>query len=146
MYIYNIKIKKYMIDSEKINEKYNKIISNLTLNNDEKCYALALQEAVNKNGLNLRIMLQKHIALLTEIVNEIPLDFDEYKQLIDNEIANYPSTWREGQKVFNAIDSLFNVARKTQFEKGVDCFYDDNNIDDFISTSYEIYSESFFNE
>ena len=93
-----------------------------------------------------RSMLQKHIALLTEIVNEIPLDFDEYKQLIDNEIANYPSTWREGQKVFNAIDSLFNVARKTQFEKGVDCFYDDNNIDDFISTSYEIYSESFFNE
>lgn len=134
------------MDSEKINEKYNKIISNLTLNNDEKCYALALQEAVNKNGLNLRIMLQKHIALLTEIVNEIPLDFDEYKQLIDNEIVNYPSTWREGQKVFNAIDSLFNVARKTQFEKGVDCFYDDNNIDDFISTSYEIYSESFFNE
>ena len=134
------------MDSEKINEKYNKIISNLTLNNDEKCYALALQEAVNKNGLNLRIMLQKHIALLTEIVNEIPLDFDEYKQLIDNEIANYPSTWREGQKVFNAIDSLFNIARKTQFEKGVDCFYDDNNIDDFISTSYEIYSESFFNE
>lgn len=134
------------MDSEKINEKYNKIISNLTLNNDEKCYASALQEAVNKNGLNLRIMLQKHIALLTEIVNEIPLDFDEYKQLIDNEIANYPSTWREGQKVFNAIDSLFNVARKTQFEKGVDCFYDDNNIDDFISTSYEIYSESFFNE
>lgn len=134
------------MDSEKINEKYNKIISNLTLNNDEKCYASALQEAVNKNGLNLRIMLQKHIALLTEIVNEIPLDFDEYKQLIDNEIANYPSTWREGQKVFNAIDSLFNVARKTQFEKGVDCFYDDNDIDDFISTSYEIYSESFFNE
>lgn len=134
------------MDSEKINEKYNKIISNLTLNNDEKCYALALQEAVNKNGLNLRIMLQKHIALLTEIVNEIPLDFDEYKQLIDNEIVNYPSTWREGQKVFNAIDSLFNVARKTQFEKGVDCFYNDNNIDDFISTSYEIYSESFFNE
>lgn len=134
------------MDSEKINEKYNKIISNLTLNNDERCYALALQEAVNKNGLNLRIMLQKHIALLTEIVNEIPLDFDEYKQLIDNEIVNYPSTWRDGQKVFNAIDSLFNVARKTQFEKGVDCFYDDNNIDDFISTSYEIYSESFFNE
>lgn len=134
------------MDSGKINEKYNKIISNLTLNNDERCYALALQEAVNKNGLNLRIMLQKHIALLTEIVNEIPLDFDEYKQLIDNEIVNYPSTWREGQKVFNAIDSLFNVARKTQFEKGVDCFYDDNNIDDFISTSYEIYSESFFNE
>lgn len=132
------------MDSEKINEKYNKIISNLTLNNDERCYALALQEAVNKNGLNLRIMLQKHIALLTEIVNEIPLDFDEYKQLINNEIVNYPSTWREGQKVFNAIDSLFNVARKTQFEKGVDCFYDDNNIDDFISTSYEIYSESFF--
>ena len=134
------------MDSEKINEKYNKIISSLTLNNDERCYASALQEAVNKNGLNLRIMLQKHIALLTEIVNEIPLDFDEYKQLIDNEIINCPSTWREGQKVFNVVDSLFNVARKTQFEKGVDCFYDDNNIDDFISTSYEIYSESFFNE
>lgn len=134
------------MDSEKINEKYNKIISSLTLNNDERCYASALQEAVNKNGLNLRIMLQKHIALLTEIVNEIPLDFDEYKQLIDNEIVNYPSTWREGQKVFNAIDSLFNVARKTQFEKGVDCFYVDSNIDDFISASYEIYSESFFNE
>ena len=135
-----------MIDSEKINEKYNKIISSLTLNNDEKCYALALQEAVNKNGLNLRIMLQKHIALLTEIIDEIPLDFEEFKQLINNEIVNYPSTWREGQKVFNAVDSLFNVARKTQFEKGIDCFYDDNSIDDFISASYEIYSESFFNE
>ena len=47
-----------------------------------------------------------------------------------------PTHWREGQFVFNTIDSLYGVARIVQFNDGIDCFYDDSKIDQFIIACY----------
>jgi hypothetical protein len=48
-----------------------------------------------------------------------------------------PKNWRDGQFVFNYIDEKYGVARSVQFIDGVDCFYDDSKIEEFISRSYE---------
>ena len=47
-----------------------------------------------------------------------------------------PKNWREGQFVFNTIDSLYGIARTVQFNDGIDCFYDDSKIDRFINACY----------
>lgn len=56
---------------------------------------------------------------------------------LKNEINDYrsvkPKEWREGQFVFNYIDQVYgDLARAVQFDDGVDCFYNDNEIDNFI--------------
>lgn len=43
-----------------------------------------------------------------------------------------PDCWREGQFVFNRVDQLYGVARAIQFNDGVDCYYDDSKIDEFL--------------
>lgn len=53
------------------------------------------------------------------------------KETIDNYVR--PPHIRKGQFVFNIIESYFgNVVREVQFIDGVDCFYDDTQIDNFI--------------
>ena len=47
-----------------------------------------------------------------------------------------PSHWRDGQFVFNTIDKLYKVARRVQFEDGIDCFYNNSKIDQFIIACY----------
>jgi len=50
--------------------------------------------------------------------------------------------WREGQSVFNFVEMYFgNVARKVQFEDGIDCFYNNENIDSFLEASWKRISE-----
>lgn len=45
-----------------------------------------------------------------------------------------PTNWREGQFVFNRVEELYGkVAREVQFEDNVDCFYDCNTIDEFLT-------------
>ena len=64
---------------------------------------------------------------------------EEFNKLIQDKIATYPINWRKGQKVFNAAEECLweltnhNIARDVQFEDNVDCFYDDNAIDDFLN-------------
>ena len=50
---------------------------------------------------------------------------------LKKEIADveFPKNWREGQKVFNYVDQVFGIARYIQFNKGIDCFYNDKAID-----------------
>ena len=50
----------------------------------------------------------------------------------------FPKNWRKGQSVFNYIDAVYGVARNIQFEYGVDCFYNDNNIDKFLNKAVEL--------
>ena len=53
-------------------------------------------------------------------------------------VDEYPDDWRPGQKVFNACAELFgSVAREVQFIDGVDCFYNNQRIDDFINAVWE---------
>lgn len=44
----------------------------------------------------------------------------------------FPKEWRWGQSVFNYMESVYQVGRKVQFEDGVDCFYNDNLVDEFL--------------
>lgn len=62
--------------------------------------------------------------------------FDEFKNYIKSKAKNHPE-YRFGQAVFNIIDKEYSgIARKVQFVDGVDCFYDDSNIDSFLWCCY----------
>lgn len=44
-----------------------------------------------------------------------------------------PKEWRNGQFVFNYIEQWYgDVARKAQFVDGIDCFYRDDKVDEFL--------------
>ena len=62
------------------------------------------------------------------------MTLEEFKSSIYN--VEKSSDWREGQFVFNTIDSLYGVARTVQFNDKIDCFYDDSKIDQFINACY----------
>jgi len=59
------------------------------------------------------------------------------KEIEEAAIENKPKNWRKGQFVFNYIDAIYNVARDVQFTDNVDCFYNDELIDDFIEKATE---------
>ena len=67
------------------------------------------------------------------------MTFEEFKNevLTANKMGYKPQCWRDGQFVFNYIDEKYGVARSVQFIDGVDCFYDDSKIEEFITRSYE---------
>lgn len=69
------------------------------------------------------------------------MEREEFESIIWKNVKVCPSCWRKGQSVFNVIDKVFGVARTVQFEDGIDCFYNDNNIDKFIEKSFERYSK-----
>ena len=69
------------------------------------------------------------------------MDFETFKDTIDFYVKQCPKNWRKGQRVFNVVDAIFGVAREVQFNIGVDCFYDDSKIDEFLQKSYEQYWE-----
>ena len=48
----------------------------------------------------------------------------------------YPEL-RFGQAVFNCTNQY--IARLVQFNCGIDCFYDDKQIDKFLDKCYELY-------
>lgn len=53
--------------------------------------------------------------------------------------AKFPKNWRKGQSVFNYIDNVYGgVARIIQFKYGIDCFYNDDNIEEFLNKAVKI--------
>lgn len=58
------------------------------------------------------------------------MTLEEFKNSIYS--IEKPSSWRDGQFVFNTIDKLYKVTRKVQFKNNIDCFYDDSKINQFI--------------
>ena len=57
----------------------------------------------------------------------------ELKVEVLKAMENKPKEWRKGQFVFNYIDEHYApVARQVQFKDGIDCFYRDDMIDQFI--------------
>jgi len=48
---------------------------------------------------------------------------------------------RWGQAIFNSVEELFGseIARTPQFVYNIDCFYDDNKVNDFLEKCYELY-------
>ena len=70
------------------------------------------------------------------------MDYNDFIVSLWEKVGTCPKNWRKGQKVFNTIEELYgDVARKVQFEKGIDCFYDDEKIDSFINASWELISK-----
>lgn len=62
------------------------------------------------------------------------MTFEELKQEVYNAMVNKPEHIREGQFVFNYIDYNYGpVARDVQFKDHIDCFYIDEQIDNFIN-------------
>ena len=66
------------------------------------------------------------------------MTYEEFRGDIFKNIKDLPDNWRKGQKVFNYIEYKYKIARKVQFDYGVDCFYRDDLIDKFIETSYKL--------
>lgn len=69
------------------------------------------------------------------------MTFVEFREEIFNAMKDKPSQWRDGQFVFNYIDEVYGVARIAQFNRGVDCFYFDDKIEEFILCCYNILQE-----
>lgn len=66
------------------------------------------------------------------------MTFEEFRGGVLKNIKTLPENWRKGQKVFNYIDKKYGVARTVQFDRGIDCFYNDDVIDRFIKESYKL--------
>lgn len=49
-----------------------------------------------------------------------------------------PKNWREGQFVFNIASEILGdgIIKQVQFDDGIDCFYDDSKINNFINACY----------
>lgn len=63
---------------------------------------------------------------------------------VKNDVTtNKPHDWRLGQAVFNYIDDkYYPLSREIQFKHRVDCFYDDSQIDEFLSVAFDLLSAS----
>ena len=62
-----------------------------------------------------------------------------YNEFVDDVMAKVtecPKCWRKGQSVFNVVDDHYGVARSVQFIDHVDCFYNDDKIDEFLTKAY----------
>jgi hypothetical protein len=68
-----------------------------------------------------------------------PLTKEEFFAKIGIAMKQMPNNWRKGQKVFNAINEEFGVARIVQFQYEIDCFNDDSKINEFKNKAYEVY-------
>ena len=64
------------------------------------------------------------------------MTLEEFKKEVLNFADNRPKEWRKGQAVFNYIDEYYGVAREVQFKDLVDCFYNDDIIDEFIEKAF----------
>lgn len=61
-----------------------------------------------------------------------------FVQQVQNQTELFPESWRLGQKIFNAVEALFEgLGRDVQFGDGIDCFYDDNQIGNFLTAAYD---------
>lgn len=69
-------------------------------------------------------------------------DYNKFYTEVMNFVSNRPKKWRPGQAVFNYIEQFYGVARYVQFEKGIDCFYNNSKINDFINASYEAINDN----
>ena len=65
------------------------------------------------------------------------MTLEEFRTDVLTAMKNKPKNWRDGQFVFNYINDKYRVARYVQFIDGVDCFYNDEKIDEFIVRCYE---------
>lgn len=61
------------------------------------------------------------------------MKYEDLKNEVYEALKTKPTCLRDGQFVFNYIEKKYNVASIVQYERDVDCFYDDSCIDTFIA-------------
>lgn len=64
------------------------------------------------------------------------MTFEDFHAEVLQAMNQRPDNYRKGQAVFNYIDENYGVARYVQFVEGIDCFFDDDQINPFIYYSY----------
>lgn len=69
------------------------------------------------------------------------MTFDDFRKDVLSFVQLKPKGWRDGQAVFNFIDEVYGVAHFVQFNHHIDCFYNDDLIEEFIKASYDVYVE-----
>lgn len=63
---------------------------------------------------------------------------EEFIQDIYSKMSDKPKDWRRGQFVFNYIEENYgDVAREVQFQDKIDCFYNDDKIEEFIEACHK---------
>ena len=65
------------------------------------------------------------------------MTYNEFVSDVLSLVDECPRSWRRGQSVFNVVDAKYGVARTVQFIDGVDCFYDNEQIEQFLLKAYE---------
>lgn len=63
--------------------------------------------------------------------------FEEFVANVMTLVKECPKNWRKGQSVFNIVDAEYDVARDVQFIDGIDCFYNDEQIESFLIAAYK---------
>lgn len=95
-----------------------------------KCFLIALIKALWATRVGWRFFSFKHNV-------HYNISFAEFHDEIMNFVDRKPKEWRKGQAVFNYINNNYHVARQVLFEDGIDCFHNDDLIEQFILESYK---------
>ena len=66
------------------------------------------------------------------------MTYEEFVEKVLAEIDDCPKDWRKGQSVFNVVNQLYGVARYVQFNRGIDCFYRDDKIEEFLEACWDV--------
>lgn len=67
------------------------------------------------------------------------ITYEEFRDECLSVAENRSHYLRKGQAIFNYVDEKYgDVAREAQFVHGIDCYYLDNKIDEFIKYTYNI--------
>lgn len=73
------------------------------------------------------------------------MQYSEFRDLIMKCATTWSeqNNWRLGQAVYNLLDSVVigRIGRIAKEKEGVDCFYDDKKIEDFIKASFKYYKK-----
>jgi hypothetical protein len=135
-------------------EKRLEVVDKLNNSIDDKNYYIKMLEHKVKtfeNSMESEMKLEDFLSESTSTQeNKIDnsekfiIEFKDFKEEVMEAMKNKPEQWRDGQFVFNYINEKYGVARHIQYITGVDCFYDNNKIDEFIRHSYDALKE-FYN-
>lgn len=114
--------------------------------NDKNYYIKMLEHKVKtfENNMESEMKLEDFLSESTSTQeNKIDnsennkIEFEDFREDVLEAMKNKPEQWRDGQFVFNYINEKYGVARHVQYVIGIDCFYNNNRIDEFIRHSYD---------
>lgn len=64
------------------------------------------------------------------------MTYEEFASAVFSRVKSSPKFWRYGQAIFNIVDYEYGVARDVQSIDNVDCFYNDDKVEEFLTKAY----------